>query len=81
MLQARVVHGVGEHLVDLVGIPGIGGTIAVQLYKAGLRNLEDIKKNKDILGDLIERKGNVTRILNSLKELEELEKSNIDFDT
>ena len=81
VLQARVVHGVGEHLVDLVGIPGIGGTIAVQLYKAGLRNLEDIKKNKDILGDLIERKGNVTRILNSLKELEELEKSNIDFDT
>jgi len=81
VLQARVVHGVGEHLVDLVGIPGIGSTIAVQLYKAGLRNLEDIKKNKDKLGDLIERKGNVTRILNSLKELEELEKSNIDFDT
>ena len=78
VLQARVVHGVGEHLVDLVSIPGIGGTIAVQLYKAGLRNLEDIKKNKDKLGDYIDRKANVTRILNGLKELEEM---NIDFDT
>ena len=78
VLQARIIHGVGEKLIELVSIPGIGGTIATQLYKAGIKTLEEVKSNKDRLGDIIARKGNVTRILNGLKELEE-EQEVIDF--
>ena len=70
-LQARVVHGVGAHLLELVSIPGIGGTIATQLYKAGFRSLKDLIDNKDKLDQHITRKANVTRILNGLKQLEE----------
>jgi helicase len=73
IIKLRIIHGVGKHLIDLVTIPGIGGTIATQLYKAGLKNLDDIIKNKDNLGKYIERKQNVTRILNGIKQLQENE--------
>lgn len=75
VIKARVVHGVGKHLIELVKIPGIGGTIATQLYKAGFRTLNDIIEKKDDLSNYIERKANVTRILKGLKQLEE----DIDF--
>ena len=65
-------------MVDLVKIPGIGGTIATQLYKAGIKNLASLRENRDNLDQLIPRKGNVTRILNGLKELEREEEA-IDF--
>lgn len=71
VLQARIIHGVGKHLVDLVSIPGVGGTIAHQLYAAGLKTKQDVIANKDNLSKYIERKANVTRILNGLKELSE----------
>ncbi len=71
VLKARIVHGVGEELVELVAIPGVGGTIATQLYKAGFRNLADVIAQKEQLGEYISRKANVTRILNGLKELED----------
>lgn len=70
VLKARIVHGVGEHLMELVQIPGIGGTIATQLYKAGFKTLQDVIDNRDELSNYIARKGNVTRILNGLKELD-----------
>ena len=69
VLQARIIHGVGKHLVDLVSIPGVGGVIAHQLYAAGLKTKADVIKNQANLGKYIERKANVTRILNGLKEL------------
>lgn len=76
--RIRILNGVGKHLVDLVKIPGIGGTIATQLYKAGIKNLASLRENRDNLDQLIPRKGNVTRILNGLKELEREEEA-IDF--
>ena len=78
VIKARIVHGVGEEMVDLVSIPGIGGATAAQLYKAGLKNLDDVKEHKDDLKHLISRKATVTRILNSLKKLEDAE-DDIDF--
>jgi replicative superfamily II helicase len=70
VLKQRIIHGVGEHLLELVSIPGIGGTIATQLYTAGIKSKSDLLKNKDKLSNYITRKANVTRILNGLKELE-----------
>ena len=70
-LQARIIHGVGPHLIELVSIPGVGGTIAAQLYKSGLKSLKDVLNNKDKLSQFITRKANVTRIINGLIELEE----------
>lgn len=77
--KARIIHGVGKQLIELVSIPGIGGVIATQLYKAGIKTLKDVKDNRDKLSQIIERKANVTRILNGLKELEDQEIDEIDF--
>jgi replicative superfamily II helicase len=69
-LKLRIIHGVGAHLVELISIPGIGGTIANQLYKAGLKTRAAVIRNQNDLGKYITRKANVTRILKGLKELQ-----------
>jgi len=68
-LQARIVHGVGEHLLELVSIPGVGEAIATQLYNAGIHSLKALKAQKDNLDKIIARKANVTKILKGLEEL------------
>lgn len=70
VLQARIVSGVGEHLMELVSIPGVGETIATQLYKSGLTTLDKVKKNKDQLESFIVRKANITKVLRGLEKLE-----------
>lgn len=80
VLKQRIIHGVGEHLLELVSIPGIGGTIATQLYTAGIKSKSDLFKNKDKLSNYITRKANVTRILNGLKELEATPTTEEDID-
>lgn len=76
-LYARVVYGVEEHLVELVKIPGIGATIATQLYKAGIKNKEQLLLNKHQLSSIISRKASVTKILKVLEQANE--ENNIDF--
>jgi len=68
--QARIVSGVGEHLIELVSIPGVGETVALQLYESGLKTLKDVIKNKDNLSEFISRKGSITRIKKGLEELD-----------
>ncbi len=41
-LRTRVVNGIGEELVGLVRIKGIGRVRARALYKSGIRTLEDL---------------------------------------
>lgn len=60
--QARVVYGVGEHLLDLVSLPGIGAQTASQLYQAGLKTKEEIINNLENLEDYLEKKATITRV-------------------
>lgn len=67
-IQARIAHGVGEHLLELVSIPGIGEIIATQLYAAGIKDIPSLIKEKDNLEKFITRKGNITKILKGLEQ-------------
>jgi replicative superfamily II helicase len=75
VLHAKVIYGVGEHLLELVSIPGVGETIATQLYQAGIQTLDQLLKNKDNLHTYISRKASVTKILKGLEELQQAETS------
>lgn len=45
-LEKRITHGVPPHLVNLVGVPNLGPVRANNLYKAGIKNLEDLAAAK-----------------------------------
>ena len=79
-LYARVVYGVDEHLVELVKIPGVGAAIATQLYRAGIKNKEQLILNKNLLSDIITHKANVTKILKALAQEQEKAEEDIDFE-
>lgn len=48
-LQLRVTYGVGEELVDLCRLTGIGKARAKRLWSANLRSLEDIKDTVSLI--------------------------------
>lgn len=74
-LHAKVIYGVGEHLLELVAIPGVGETIATQLYQAGIKTFEELVNNKDNLHKYIPRKASVTKILKGLEDFQKIETS------
>lgn len=45
-LEKRVRYGVPAHLIDLVGVPHLGQVRANNLFKAGIKNLEDLVEMK-----------------------------------
>lgn len=80
-LQAQITYGVGPHLLELVSLPGIGETIANQLYEHGIDSIAKLEEGLDVLPTIIERKASVTRIKNALIEYKESlqHQSTIDF--
>ncbi len=55
-LVLRIKHGVKEELLELVELKGIGRVRARKLFRAGLRNKEDILRNKERLPSLLGKK-------------------------
>jgi len=68
-LERRIKYGVKEELVELVELRGIGRARARKLYNAGIKNREDIIKNKDKLPILIGKKI-AENVLNQLEGAE-----------
>ena len=55
-LRVRLKYGIKEELIELVQLKGIGRVKARKLYKAGIKNIEDLKKKKNILKEIIGKK-------------------------
>jgi len=55
-LVSRIKHGVKNELVELVELKGIGRVRARRLYNAGIKNKEDLVRQKDRLPALIGKK-------------------------
>jgi helicase len=66
LLRNRVVSGVGEELVELTTLQGVGRVRARALYTAGFRTLEDIKDATPEKLALVEKVG--TSVARKIKE-------------
>ncbi|MCS7123346.1 MAG: DEAD/DEAH box helicase [Candidatus Aenigmarchaeota archaeon] len=65
ILEIRMMKGVKEELIELVSLEGIGRIRARNLYNAGFKTLEDIKKAR--IEDLIKVKGIGIELANKIK--------------
>jgi helicase len=56
-IEARVIHGVPQHLVSLCGLPNIGRVRATKLYEAGIKDLKSVASyEKNALKKLLNMK-------------------------
>lgn len=66
ILEIRTTKGIKEELIELVSLKGIGRVRARNLYSAGFKTLDDLKKAK--IEDLIKVKGIGLEIAKNIKE-------------
>ncbi|MEM5881631.1 MAG: helix-hairpin-helix domain-containing protein, partial [Candidatus Aenigmatarchaeota archaeon] len=66
ILEIRMTKGVKEELIELVSLKGIGRVRARNLYNAGFKTLDDLKKAK--IEDLIKVRGIGIEIVKNIKE-------------
>jgi helicase len=52
-IQMQVKYGIGEHLLELVRLPGIGAKRATNLYEAGIKSIAIFKEKPSIVKGVI----------------------------